>query len=255
MGKIPVALQLHTVRQEMTEDMPGTLKRVAEIGYHGVELAQLRPRPDARELRAMIEDAGVKLVSSHAGFHDLRENFEEEINYHHQLGHNDLVLGAIPPDMRKTDELWKEAVRITEDIARKCKEAGFRLSMHNHAFELQETIDGVEAHHYIFSHIAPDLLNAQLDTFFIEDVGKNPAEYIRKFKGRVPLLHIKDKAKPSDNDQQTQIGQGVIDWDAVFAAAEQTGVEWYIVEQKRESVAGLESARISFDYLRSRGMV
>jgi len=255
MADIPVALQLHTVRQEMTEDMAGTLKRVAEIGYAGVELVASKEAPPAGELRKMIGDCGLKLVSSHVGFTELRDDFEAAADHHHELGHTDLVLGAVPADHRKTDQDWKDSVKLVEEIAHRCKAAGFRLSMHNHAFELEETIDGVEAHHYIFSHIGPDLLNAQLDTYFIEEVGKDPAEYVRKFSGRVPLLHIKDKAKDDDPDEQTQIGHGVIDWDAVFAAAEESGVEWYIVEQKRESVPGLESARMSCDYLMSRGMV
>ena len=254
MTRIPLAVQLHTVRQEMADDMPGTLKRVAEIGYDGVELVSFDTAPPANELREMIAGCGLKLVSAHAAYDELRDDFESAAAYHRELGHADIVLGAVPPGMRKTDESWKEAVKVVEEIGRKCKAAGFRLSMHNHAFELEETIDGVEAHHYIFSHIERDLLNAQLDTYFIEEVGKCPAEYVRKFSGRAPLLHIKDKAKPSDKDDQTQIGQGVIDWDAVFAAAEEAGVEWYIVEQKRESVPGLESVQISFDYLKSRGM-
>ena len=255
MADIPIAVQLHTIRQEMSEDMPGTLKRVAEIGYHGVELVRFDSQPEAGELKAMIDDCGLKLVSSHAGYDELKDSFDATIEYHRELGHRDLVLGAVPPDMRASDELWMAAVREVHEIARRCKDAGFRLSMHNHAFELEETINGVEAHHYIFTHIPPVLLNAQLDTFFIEDVGKDPAEYIRKFKGRGPLLHIKDKGKPEDPDDQTQIGNGTIDWDAAFAAAVESGVEWYIVEQKRESVPGIESVKTSFDYLQSRGMV
>ena len=255
MSKIPIAVQLHTVRQELMEDMPGTLKEIAEIGYHGVELVRLEGPPEAEEFRAMIEDRGLKLVSSHAGFVELRDDFDAVVDYHRQLGHSDLVLGAVPPEHRQTDEDWKAAVEVIKEIGQRCKAAGFRLSMHNHAFELEETVYGVAAHHYVFTHVAPDLLNAQLDTYFIEEVGKNPAEYIRKFKGRGPLLHIKDKAKPTEEDDQTQIGNGVIDWDAVFAAAEESAVEWYIVEQKRESVPGIDSVEISFDYLKSRGMV
>jgi len=255
MSRIPVALQLHTVRQEMTEDMAGTLVKVAEMGYNGVELVAFKEAPPPGEVKGMIANAGLTLVSSHASFADLRDDFGAAVAYHKTLGHCDIVVGAVPPDMRKTEEGWKEAVVQLEEIARNCTGAGFRVSMHNHAFELEATVDGVEAHHYVFSQIAADLLNAQLDTYFIEAVGKSPADYVRKFSGRVPLLHIKDKANDSDPDEQTQIGNGVIDWDAVFAAAEESGVEWYIVEQKRESVPGIDSARMSVEYLKSRGML
>jgi len=239
----------------LMEHMPGTLAEVAAIGYHGVEMVALKDGPPAKELRQRVDDAGLRLVSSHAAFAELRDRCEAVLDYHRELGHTDLVIGAVPAELRTSDAGWKEAIAIIERIAHQCRDAGFRLSMHNHAFELEETIEGVEAHHYVFSHIAPELLNAQLDTYFIEAVGKDPAAYVRKFKGRCPLLHIKDKAKDDDPDEQTQIGHGVIDWDAVFAAAQESGVEWYIVEQKRESVPGLRSVQMSLDYLRSRGMV
>jgi len=255
MTRIPIGLQLHTVRQELMEDMPGALAKVADMGYDGVELVAMKDGPPAGEIRSMIESSKLTLISSHVGFTDLRDDFDNTIAYHKDLGHSDLVVGAVPPDMRGSDEGWKQAVAELDEMARKATSAGFRVSMHNHAFELEQTVDGVEAHHYVFSHIPPNVLNAQLDTFFIEDVGKDPAEYVRKFAARVPLLHIKDKAKDSDPDGQTHIGNGVIDWDAVFAAAEESGVEWYIVEQKRESVPGIESARLSAEYLKSRGML
>ncbi|NOZ21786.1 MAG: sugar phosphate isomerase/epimerase [Planctomycetes bacterium] len=255
MTQIPVGLQLHTVRQELMADMAGTLAKVAEMGYKGVELVPLKDGPPPAEIRSMIESKKLTLISSHVGFADLRDDFDNTIATHKELGHSDLVVGAVPADMRKSDDGWKEAVAQLDEMARKAKVAGFRVSMHNHAFELEKTVDGVEAHHYVFSQIPPDVLNAQLDTYFIQDVGKDPVEYIRKFAARVPLLHIKDKAKDSDPDDQTHIGNGVIDWDAVFAAAEESGVEWYIVEQKRESIPGIESARLSAEYMKSRGMV
>ena len=99
------------------------------------------------------------------------------------------------------------------------------------------------------------MLKAQIDTYFPEAFGRSPAEYIRKYAGRVPLLHIKDKSKDPDEGLTTEIGRGITDWDAVFAAAGDAGVEWLIVEQNCEVRPALESIRISHDYLRSRGEV
>lgn len=253
MSNIPVGLQMHTVRQEFMEDMPGTLKRVAEMGYAGCEMAPLEDVSPV-ELKQMIADAGLKLISSHVSFVKARDDFQAVADFHHALGNTNLVLGAIPGDLRETNDGWKLGVEQTRRIGGAAKAAGFRLHMHNHAFELTDSVDGIEAHHYIFSTVPAELLNTQLDTFFIKDVGKAPAAYVRKFAGRCPLLHIKDKAKPDTPDSQTQIGNGTIDWDAVFAAAEESGVEWYIVEQRKESAPGIESAKISIDYLKSRGM-
>ena len=253
MSTIPVGLQMHTVRQEMMADMAGTLKLVADMVYVGCEMVPLEEVSPV-ELRQMIADAGLKLISSHVNFAKARDSFQAVADFHNALGNKDLVLGAIPGDLRETNDGWKLGVEQTSEIGVAAKAAGFRLHMHNHAFELTDTVDGMEAHHYIFATVPAGLLKTQLDTFFIEDVGKSPAAYIRKFAGRCPLLHIKDKGKPDNPDSQTQIGNGTIDWDAVFAAAEECGVEWSIVEQKKESVPGIESAKMSIDYLKSRGM-
>jgi sugar phosphate isomerase/epimerase len=251
MSRMPVAVQLWTLRDEIAKDLPGTLRQVAEIGYAGVEL-WFQEFPPVDELGKILEDCNLKAVSAHVPFVQLRDGFESVVHYHRALGNTDLAIPIIPEDLRKTEDDWKQRVEEIVAIARRCKDAGLRLSYHNHAVEFEETVDGIEAHDYIFSTVDADLLQAQLDTYFIAEVGKDPAAYIRRYSGRVPLLHIKEKSKTPERNKQAEIGHGVIDWDAVFAAAEEAGVEWYIVEQDWGVYPALESIKISFDYLESR---
>ena len=128
------------------------------------------------------------------------------------------------------------------------------VGYHNHAVEFQAKVGGRDVHDYISSTIGPDLLQAQLDTCFIKEVGRDPAQYIRKFAGRVPSVHLKEKPKPGAAFENTELGRGVVDWDSVFSASEGAGVEWYLVEQNCQEHPALERIRISYEFLKSRGI-
>jgi sugar phosphate isomerase/epimerase len=238
----------------MAADLGGTLKEIGAIGYKGVELwfPEWPDQPD--DLKRMVADAGLKVPSSHVPFRSLRDNLDHVAEFHRALGTRYLTIPNIPPDLRQSEEEWKSRVTEIAAIGRACKDAGFQLAYHNHAFEFEATIDGVEIHDYIFSHVEEDLLKTELDTFFIADVGKDPADYIRRFGERMPILHLKEK-HPSPDYMNAEVGQGTIDWDAVFKAAEGSAVEWYVVEQNCQENPPLESIRISFEYLAGRGLV
>ncbi len=248
----PVAVQLWTLREEIAADLPGTLRQVGEIGYAGIE-AWFGTWPAAEQLKAIVADCGLTVISAHVALLELRDQFGSVAEYHHRLGNANLAIPMIPPDLRQGEDDWKRRVEEIVEIGRACRAEGFQLFYHNHTMEFEDQVDGGDAHDYIFSTAPPELLKAQLDTYFIEAVGKNPAEYIRRYAGRVPLLHIKDKSATPDI-ANTEIGRGTIDWDAVFAAAEEAGVEWYIVEQNCQELPALESIRVSLDYLKSHGV-
>jgi len=254
MGNAGVAVQLWTLRDEIAEDLAGTLRQVAAIGYDGIEL-WFAEWPPVVELKAAIEDSDLAVAGAHVPFTQLRDGFQAVADYHHELGNSDLVIPIIPEELRETEDAWKRRVDEIAEIGRQCNPAGFRLSYHNHGIEFEDKIGDLEVHDYIFSTIEDELLKVQIDTYFPEALGRSPAEYVRKYAGRVPLLHIKDKSRDSDEGSATEIGRGVVDWDAVFAAAGDAGVEWLIVEQNCEVRPALESVKISYDYLRSRGDV
>jgi len=254
MKKLPVAIQMWTVRNEIADDLKGTLERIAETGYHGVEL-WFPEFPSVGKLKKMLGNCGLKVISAHIPFVDLRDDFLAVADYHKELGNTNLTIPSIPALLRESENDWVQRVEEIGVIARKAKDAGFQLAYHNHAVEFENCIGDVEVHDYIFEKIDVDVLNVELDTFFIADVGKDPAEYIRRYKGRSSLLHIKEKSKTPGKNQNAEVGYGTIDWDSVFAAAEESGVEWYIVEQNCQVYPAFESIRMSLEYLKSRGIV
>ena len=253
MNKKPVGVQLWTLRKEIAGDLAGTLAKVAEIGYAGVEL-WFPAWPEVAVLKAALAGSGLRVAGAHVPFVDLRDRFDQVAAYHAEIGNRDLVIPFLPQELRDSDAAWRQRIAEIGEIAVRCRDAGFRLSYHNHAFEFTDRVGGQEAHDAIFASVPADLLKAELDTFFIQDVGKDPAAYIRRYAGRLPLLHLKEKAKPAAGTQNAEVGDGIIDWDAVFAAAEGAGVEWYLVEQNCEAYPALQSIAMSLDFLRRRGI-
>ena len=252
MEKIPVGIQLWTVRDEIATDLRGTLARLADIGYTGVEL-WFESWPAADELTRAMDGLGLQIVGAHVPFLDLRDDFATVAEYHRAIGNNHLVIPGIPTDLRGSPELWVERIDDIRAIAQRAKEAGFRFSYHNHAEEYRDKIGGVEICEYMLSRTDPKLLSIELDTHFVATVGKDPADYIRRYGDRMALLHIKEKhADPRYAD--AEVGHGTIDWGSVFDAACAVDVEWYLVEQNCEEHPTMQSVKMSYDFLRSKGI-
>lgn len=254
MKQKPVGIQLWTVRDELEKSVEETFTALSDIGYQGVE-TWFPEYPPASELKRILDNTGLRAMGAHVPFLDLRDNFEKVAAYHKEIGNSDLAIPIIPEELRGSGDNWKKRVEEIVGIAERCRNEGFRLSYHNHANEFKEFVDGMEAHDYIFQQIEAHLLKVELDTYFITAVGKNPVDYLKLYKGRVPILHIKDQHKEKGKYMNTEIGSGTIDWDAVFHAAEEAGVEWYVLEQNCEEFPSLQSVRKSFEFMKSKGIV
>lgn len=252
--KIPVGVQLWTLRKELAEDLVGTLKQVAAIGYQGVEL-WFQKWPAAGELKKIVADCGLKIASAHVNLKDLLDDFPRLADYHRTVGNRTLVIPFIPNYAGLTQDGWNQTIDDIRHVARTGREAGFEVLYHNHAFEFTTRVGNVEVFDQIFGTIDAQLLGAEIDVFFVADVGRDPAALLRKFSGRLKRVHLKEKSKPGEKAQNTELGRGTIDWKPVLAAAAEAGTEWYLVEQNCEDRSALESIRVSFDYLRSLGVV
>jgi sugar phosphate isomerase/epimerase len=253
MTRKPLAVQIYTLRNDLANDVPGTLQAVADIGYNGVEL-WFAKWPPADELKAILDDTGLQPAGAHVSFLELRDNLDAVIAYHRAVGNADLAIPFLSEDLRGTSEAWHERVVEFAQIGARCRDAGMRLSYHNHAMEFQEFVDGVEAHDFIFSQVDSNVLKAQLDTYFITSVGKDPVAYLERYSGRVPLLHVKELGTVDGRQDTVEVGRGVLNWPAILEAAESAGVEWYIVEQDRQTRPALESIAMSYEYLRGLGL-
>ena len=255
MSRIPIGLQLYTVRQEMAQDPVGTIKAVAEIGYEGVE-GGTPEGMSSKEYLSLLDDCGLKLIGGGVSPADLRDDLQKVVDRCGELGINSLMTG-IGGELRAADGDWKRVVADLGEGCAKAAEAGLQILYHNHAFEFEAKVDGMYGLDYLLTTIPADAIQAELDVYWVEAGGEDPVKYINKYAGRLPRIHIKDRA-PSPADQEcpfAEIGQGILDWDAIFDAAPGAGVAWYVVEQDRWIRPPLESAKMSVEYLKSRGMV
>ena len=252
MAKPQVALQLYTVREELRKDFVGTLKAVAEIGYPAVQLAGYGGLSSG-ELKRALDDLGLKVAGSHVDLEALESQPDREIAYCLDVGTPDVVIPAMPQEWRESKEGYGRLAEAMNRIGARCMDLGARLSYHNHAFELVE-FDGQRALDLLLGWADPGLVKWEPDVYWLAYGKADPAAYLRTYAGRVPLVHVKDMT-PGPNPTYAEVGEGVLDWPAIFAAAEAGGAEWYVVEQDTCARPPLESARLSLRHLTEWGKV
>lgn len=245
-----LSVQLWTLREELGANPGATFKAVADIGYDAVEL-WFQDWPRAGEVRSMAADAGLAISGAHVLFKELRDNTSKVFDWHEEAGNRNLIVPHIPADLRKDAGDWRQRVEEIAIIAQRCREAGFTLSYHNHDVEFIDTIDGEEIQDFIYRMIPAALLKAQIDTYFVKRVGKDPAPYLAKYADRTLAVHLKDQSR-ADGMMTAPVGEGTINWDEVLPAALATTAQWLVVEDNCQAGGGLESVRKSHDFLRER---
>lgn len=243
MRNLPFALQLFTVREPLQADMAKTLAAVKKAGYNVVETVTCLSKLTPAEYKDMLDDAGLRAVSDHVLFDALSERIDSVIESAKTLGVHYLVLSWMGADAAD----WYNGIEKLDQIGATLKQAGLQLAYHNHAHELV-LLDGKPILDIIFERTQPENLVAELDTYWIAFGGKDPVEYLRKLVKRCPLLHVKDMTADRPHTF-AEAGKGILPWNAIFDAAEEADVEWYIVEQDECPGDPLESIRISAQFM------
>jgi sugar phosphate isomerase/epimerase len=232
----------------MGRDFIGTLKKVSDLGYSGVEFAGFGGLSSA-ELKAYLEEFKLKPVGAHIGIDALKNNLEEIIEYNLQLGNKYIVC---PWASFQSKEDYIAMAETLGEIGRRIKEAGLQLCYHNHSHELQ-SFDGEYGLDIMYRSVDSEILKAEVDTYWIAYAGLNPVDYLEKYSGRTPLLHIKDMEN-SEKREFAEIGTGTMDIKALAEQAEKNGTEWLIVEQDMCKREPLESVRISIENLKEMNL-
>lgn len=248
MGKLPIALQTYTVRDRMAEDVPGTLKAIAEMGYEVLEIAGTG-NATIPEFKKVCDEVGLRVASAHMGI-PADDQMSELLDNAQTLGLSFVVTG-IPGELRESGDGYRTHAKDCEKAAYALKERGITLCYHNHSFEFQQ-FDGKYGLDILYEESAADSLQAQLDVYWVQHGGVDPSEYIVKWKDRCKLLHLKDML---DDEKRSfaEVGEGILDWPAIFKAAEEADVAWYIVEQDVCARPSLESVKLSLDNLKKWG--
>jgi len=243
----PIALQLYTLREECQRDFPGTLRRVAEIGYKGVEFAGLHGM-SAREVAKLVADLGLQVASSHVGL-PTEHNVEQLIEEQQTLGSKYIVTGLGPDDFATVDLCKSSAARF-QKAAKLLEGSGLVLGVHNHWWEF-EPKDGQLPYDILMAE-APDVVS-ELDIYWAATGGSDPAKVVAANKRRIPLLHVKDgplvKGEP-----HTAVGSGKLDIPGIIHAADPMVLKWLIVELDACATDMVEAVAQSYRYLTVNGL-
>ena len=250
-----IAVQMYTLREflKTPDDIAETLAKVRAIGYEAVQISGFGPC-DPAEVAKMLESEGLICASSQTSLQRLEEELDGFIEEHHLWGCKHTAITSMPEEFRNPDGIPAFAAKADE-IGAKLAEAGITLAYHNHNFEFAKA-GGKTWLEIIYDNTDPKNLQAELDTYWVQSGGGDPAELIRKYAGRLSVLHIKDMIIASGAQQRfAEIGEGNLNWPAILAAAKDAGVEWYCVEQDdcydRDP---FESLKISLDNLHRMGL-
>ena len=250
MAEIPVALQLYTVRESAARDFLGTLDQVAAIGYTGVELAGNGPLTPL-QFRAKLDALAITVAGSHVALARLENELDAVIAECQTLQCPTIVCPVLPAE-RRNEAGFRQLATSLNQIGQRVTASGLHLCYHNHAFEFETEIDGVAAYDWLMANTDPTLVGIEIDAFWVQKAGRDPASYIQQYSGRVRLVHLKDM---TNDAEQTfaPVGTGSVDFTPIFAASEAGGAQWYIVEQDRAVGSEVEAARISWNNLRAMG--
>jgi sugar phosphate isomerase/epimerase len=250
MGKLPVGLQLYTVREDMGNDVPGTLKAVADAGYEGVEFAGYFDY-SAEDLKAMLDDLGLVCCGAHTPLTGiLPEGVQETIDFALALGNKYIVGPGLPSEYTESVEAWQRTAGIFSQTAATLGEAGLRLGYHNHKHELIQKFEGVTGWQTFFD-AASDAVFSQLDVGHVLRADEDPVEALNRYPGRFATVHVKD-IDESKTDVFT--GDGIADWETIFDICESTGgTEWYIVEHEDYPIPPIECAARCLVNIRAMG--
>lgn len=244
--RIPIGLQLYSVRGECQKDFVGTVAKVAQMGYQGVEFAGYYNWPAAK-VRKLLDDNGLKCCGTHAGLTTLLgDEFERTVEFNKTIGNKYLVVPGIPGQMRPDSKSsWVLFAKLMNELAEKAAEHDMRVGYHNHAHEFASD-DGYVPWEAFASNSREDVI-LQVDIGHVVRAGADPAKHMKRYPGRLTTVHIKEFSK---TNRDPLVGEGDVDWPAMFSICEGTGgTQWYIIEDESRT-APLERVQKDLQNLR-----
>ncbi|MBQ3589611.1 MAG: sugar phosphate isomerase/epimerase [Clostridia bacterium] len=265
-----LGLQLYSVREDLEKDFLGTLKKVKEIGYEGGELAGLYGKT-AKEVKEAFKEADLIPISAHVAYQDLIPNIEETVKIYNEIGCKYIVIPYLPENLRYGTDKYPDVVCDIRKIGEVCAKFGITLLYHNHDFEFAKNEDGNYVLDVLYEEIPENILQTEIDTCWVNVAGENPCDYVRKYTGRAPVVHLKDfygeknknmykligidsEEKEVENTFEFRpLGYGKQDVQAIVDAAKDAGASWVIAEQDEPSMgkSRMECAEMSYKYMQT----
>ena len=239
--KLPVGFQVWTIKDQLINDFAGTLKKMAALGYKTVEMCSppgyessgFGPLMNmkAKEMRTIVEDAGLHLESTHYGMDELINNLDERMSFALESGQKQMIVSSFGLPEQATMSDWIKAADKLNDMGIKMKKAGIQAGYHNHHMEF-EKLDGKLIYDELLNQLDPDYVKMQFQVAVIS-VGYKAAAYFNKYPGRFISAHLADLS-PSE-EKNVAIGNGIVDWKEFFASANTGGLKNIFVEMEPDT--------------------
>lgn len=244
-------IQLYTLRDIIGDDPKGVISQLAGFGYKEIEGYEGKqgmfwnmPHTDFKKF---LDDQGLRMISSHCNIHD---DFEEKAAQAAEIGMDYLICPHIGP--QKSVEKWKEVTDLFNRCGQICKDVGIRFAYHNHEYTFR-AFSGMIPQDFIMENTDPDLVDLQMDIYWVVTGGADPVDFLTRYPGRFTLCHVKDRLRDAPADERSascDLGTGMIDFPKILKVAEEQGMKYYILEQERyDNSTPLKSAEVGAKYL------
>lgn len=274
---LPIAVQVYSVRDSAEKNLAETLRKIKAMGYDGVEFAGLYGN-SPEYVRGLCEGLGLIPVSAHIPLNEMLSDPDATFKAYATIGCKYAAVPYVTPERRPGAEKFDETIEEIRKLGYKAAEYGITLLYHNHDFEFTK-VDGEYGLDVLYNRVPKEALQTELDTCWVNVGGEVPADYIAKYNGRTPVVHLKDfymtgklpkhlyaligidenEAEKNESEESRfefrPAGHGMQDMAAIIAASEASGAKWLVVEQDEPSMglSRMESIMVSREYLRTLG--
>lgn len=254
-----LGLQLYSLRETLPGDVKGTLEKVAKIGYKEVETYGYSPGEafwgtSLKDFNKLLKDNGLSSPSGHYGLDPYLksgniDDLAPTLEVANTLNQKYVIIPYLGDDLRSSKDDYLHLAEQMNKAGDHCKDAGLRLAYHNHDFEF-DTYEGTSGLEILLDHTDKELVDFEMDIFWVAFSGIKPADLFNKYPQRFPLWHVKDMSK-SNKEENTEVGAGLIDYQEIFKSMKQSGAEHLIVEQENFDMEAYKSLKQSYNYIKN----
>ncbi len=256
MARVPIALELYSVRADLQKDIRGTLRAVAAMGYDGVEFAGA-PQHSAEEIKALLDETGLVCCSWHTPFQMVQDDkLADTIAFNKTVGNNSIIVPGLPGHLTASQADWLRMAEFFNELAAKLAPHGMFTGYHNHYTEFK-ALDGETPWDTFFGHTRQDVV-MQLDLGNAVYGGADVIDLLKRYPGRSRSIHLKPFSRTAGRTEprlgyRPLIGADEVPWSEVFALCEAGGTEWYIVEYESDAYPPLQAVELCLKALKAMG--
>jgi sugar phosphate isomerase/epimerase len=256
-------LQLYSIRDIFEQDIRGNLQKLSNMGYDEAESWPGKEGHyygmEPREFKKLMDDVGMKLVSSHFGSGErngasvswqkatLLQNFDVLVDKAAETGQQYLTCSSLHEGLRKSQDDLKFVADLFNKAGEKCRKAGMTFAYHNHDFEFKK-IGDVTIYDYLLENTDPELVKYELDMYWLVRGDHDLEAYLNNHSDRFPLGHVKDMHK-EDKARNAELGNGIINYQKILRVARDNGMKHFLVEQETYTNSSMESMEANAEYM------